>query len=78
MESKPIFNIDKTVDDIVDKLIDKMVISLKTQIKRAIIRSEKQMLREYISSTRKRKNIKPRENQYVSSGTDSSTESDTD
>jgi hypothetical protein len=38
------------IDDEVDKLIDKLVDQFKSRLKKLIVRSEKQVLRQYIAS----------------------------
>lgn len=39
-----------SIDDEVDKLIDKLVDQFKSKLKKLIVRSEKQVLRQYIAS----------------------------
>jgi hypothetical protein len=41
------------IDDEIDKLIDKFTDDLKIRIKKSVVRSEKLVLKQYITSTRK-------------------------
>jgi len=61
------------INEEIDKLVDKLASKLKTQLKSAVVKSEKQMLKQYIASQKDTsKSIKSTKNTKVNSATVSS------